>query len=131
MRRWRPRFSRCPWFPDASCLPGIRFPPLDRGHYASLVARFHARIEDRFRLRESIAPHARDLGTSETSLRMACARIAGRSPAAMLDQRAILEVRRALLYSHLSVEEIGYALGFTDLGSFTRFFTRHSGMSPT
>ncbi|WP_010215002.1 helix-turn-helix domain-containing protein [Sphingomonas sp. PAMC 26621] len=106
-------------------------PALDRGQYASLVARFRARIEDRFRLRESIATHARDLGTSETSLRMACARIAGRSPAAMLDQRAILEARRALLYSHLSVAEIGYALGFTDPAYFTRFFSRHSGMSPT
>lgn len=104
---------------------------LDRGQYAGLVARFRARIEDRFRLRESIATHAHDLGTSETSLRMACARIAGRSPAAMLDQRAILEARRALLYSHLSVAEIGYALGFTDPAYFTRFFTRHSGMSPT
>lgn len=106
-------------------------PALDRGQYASLVARFRARIEDRFRLRESIATHARDLGTSETSLRMACARIAGRSPAVMLDQRAILEARRALLYSHLSVAEIGYALGFTDPAYFTRFFTRHSGQSPT
>ena len=104
---------------------------LDRGQYASLVARFRARIEDRFRLRESISTHACDLGTSETSLRMACARIAGRSPAAMLDQRAILEARRALLYSHLSVAEIGYALGFTDPAYFTRFFTRHSGKSPT
>jgi AraC family transcriptional activator of pobA len=106
-------------------------PALDRGQYASLVARFRARIEDRFRLRESIATHAHDLGTSESSLRMACARIAGRSPAAMLDQRAILEARRALLYSHLSVAEIGYALGFTDPAYFTRFFSRHSGMSPT
>lgn len=106
-------------------------PALDRGQSASLVARFRARIENRFRLRESIATHARDLGTSETSLRMACARIAGRSPAAMLDQRAILEARRALLYSHLSVAEISYALGFTDPAYFTRFFTRHSGQSPT
>jgi len=102
----------------------------DRGHHASLVARFRARIEDRFRLRESIATHADVLGTSETSLRMACARIAARSPAAMLDQRAMLEARRALIYSNLSVAEIGYALGFADPAYFTRFFTRHSGQSP-
>ncbi|MEG3168039.1 helix-turn-helix domain-containing protein [Sphingomonas sp. LB3N6] len=103
----------------------------DPGQYAGLVARFRAQIENRFRLRESIAVHASALGTSETSLRMACSRIAGRSPGAMLDQRAILEARRSLLYSNLSVAEIGYALGFADPAYFTRFFSRNSGQSPT
>lgn len=106
-------------------------PTPDRGQYAALVARFRARIEDRFRLRESISVHANELGTSESSLRMACARIACLSPAAMVDQRAILEARRSLLYSNLSVAEIGYALGFTDPAYFTRFFTRHCRQSPT
>lgn len=104
--------------------------PSDRGQHASLVARFRARIEERFRLRESIAKHAGELGTSETSLRMACARIAGRSPADMRDQRAMLEARRALLYTNLSVAEIGYTLGFADPAYFSRFFARQSGYSP-
>ena len=42
----------------------------------------------------------------------------------------MLEARRALLYSNLSVAEIGYALGFADPGHFSRFFTRHAGQSP-
>jgi len=104
---------------------------LDPGQHAGLVARFRAQIEDRFRLRESIAVHSSALGTSETSLRTACARIAGRSPAAMLDQRAMLEARRLLLYSNVSVAGIGYALGFADPAYFSRFFTRNSGQSPT
>lgn len=108
---------------DAIAAPGP-------GQFAGQVARFRARIEDRFRLRESIGMYAEALGTSETSLRTACARIAGRSPAAILDQRTMLEARRALLYSNLSVGEIGYALGFADPAYFTRFFTRHAGCSP-
>lgn len=100
------------------------------GQHAALVARFRARIEQRFRLREGIASHAAALGTSATSLRVACGRIAALSPAAMLDQRAMLEARRALLYSNLSVAEIGYAVGFADPAYFTRFFSRHAGVSP-
>ena len=42
----------------------------------------------------------------------------------------MLEARRALLYSNLSVAEIGYAVGFADPAYFTRFFTRHEGQSP-
>ncbi|KQN79994.1 AraC family transcriptional regulator [Sphingomonas sp. Leaf67] len=100
------------------------------GHQSALVARFRARVDERFRLREQIAVHAAALGVSESRLRTACAQIAGLSPAAMLDQRAVLEVKRALLYTNLSIAEVGYASGFGDPAYFTRFFTRHAGMSP-
>ncbi len=106
---------------DASATPG---------QHHVLVARFRARVDQRFRLRESMADHAKALGTSESRLRTACARVAAMSPAAMLDERAMLEARRALLYTHLSVAEIGYALGFADPAYFSRFFTRHEGCSP-
>ncbi len=100
------------------------------GYHHALVARFRARIDERFRLREPMSSHAAALGTSESRLRTACAKVAALSPAAMLDQRAMLEVRRALLYTHLSVAEIGYAVGFADPAYFSRFFTRHEGCSP-
>jgi AraC family transcriptional activator of pobA len=48
----------------------------------------------------------------------------------MLDQRAILEAKRSLLYGNLSVADVGYALGFADPAYFNRFFTRHAGLSP-
>ncbi|WP_294334214.1 helix-turn-helix domain-containing protein [uncultured Sphingomonas sp.] len=97
---------------------------------AEIVARLRARIEDRFRLREPVGVHARALGVSNTALRLACSRIAGSSPAAMLDARALLEARRLLLYSQLSVGEIADAVGFEDPAYFSRFFARHVGMSP-
>lgn len=100
------------------------------GHHQALVARFRARIDDRFRLREPIARHAEALGSSESRLRVACERVAALSPAAMLDERAMLEARRALLYTNLSVAEVGYAIGFADPAYFSRFFTRHEGCSP-
>jgi AraC family transcriptional activator of pobA len=100
------------------------------GHQTMLVARYRALLDQRFRLRESVPQHAATLGVSESSLRAACARIASMSPASMLDHRAVLEARRALLYSNLSVAEVGYGLGFTDPAYFSRFFTRHAGCSP-
>jgi AraC family transcriptional activator of pobA len=101
-----------------------------RGRQAELVARLRARLEDRYRRREAVRFHADALGVSESALRAACARVAGRSPAAMLDERALLEAKRLLLYSNLSVAEIGYALGFTDPAYFSRFFARHATLSP-
>lgn len=97
---------------------------------AALVARFRERIEGRFRLREPMDAHAAALGVSQRRLRVACAAVARQSPGEMLDQRAILEAKRSLLYGNLSVADVGYALGFADPAYFNRFFTRHAGLSP-
>jgi AraC family transcriptional activator of pobA len=96
----------------------------------ALVARLRERIEQRFRQREPVSVHAKALGTSLTALRQACARVAGSSPAQMLDDRSLLEARRLLLYSQMSVAEIAYAVGFEDPAYFSRFFTRHVGQPP-
>lgn len=95
-----------------------------------LVARLRERIDQRFRLREPVSAHARALGVSLTALRQACARVAGASPAQMLDDRALLEARRLLLYSQMSVADIAFAVGFEDAAYFSRFFARHVGRSP-
>lgn len=100
------------------------------GPQAGLVARLRERIEARFRLREPVEVQAEALGVSARRLRAACAAIARQSPGDMLDQRAMLEARRSLVYGNLSVSEVGYALGFADPAYFSRFFARHAGMSP-
>jgi len=111
-------------------LRGAAVAPAVRGGQAALVARLRARIEERFRLRESVADYARALGVSETALRAACARVAGASPSRLLDDRAVLEARRALIYTNLSVAEVGYAVGFGDPAYFSRFFARRVGVAP-
>lgn len=104
--------------------------PIGAGPQADIVARLRERIEERFRLREPVERHAAALGVSARRLRAACAAIARQSPGDMLDQRAMLEAKRSLLYGNLAVAEVGYALGFGDPAYFSRFFTRHAGLSP-
>jgi AraC family transcriptional activator of pobA len=101
-----------------------------RSRHAELVARFRALVEERFRLREPIGHYAGMLGVSPTTLRVACATIAGMPPADIVNLRAFLEARRALSYTTLTVAEIAYGLGFVDPAYFTRSFTRHAGLSP-
>jgi AraC family transcriptional activator of pobA len=101
-----------------------------RGRHAELVARFRAMIEEGFRRREPIGRYAARLGVSATTLRVACADIAGMPPTEMLNLRAFLEAKRALCYTNLSVAQIAYSLGFLDPAYFTRSFTKHAGLSP-
>ena len=97
---------------------------------SAIVARLRERIEQRFRLREPVSVHARALGVSLTALRQACVHVADSAPAQMLDDRALLEARRLLLYSQMTVADIAYAVGFEDPAYFSRFFTRHVGQAP-
>lgn len=100
------------------------------GHQAALVTRLRERIEKRYRFREAVSDYAKALGVSATALRVACARVAGKAPAALLDHRALVEAKRALLYSNRSIAEVGYYLGFVDPAYFSRWFRGHVGRSP-
>jgi len=102
----------------------------NRSRHADLVARFRALVEERFRQREPIARYAALLGVSPTTLRVACAAVAGMPPADILNLRAFLEAKRALHYTNLTIAEIAYGLGFVDPAYFTRSFTRHAGLPP-
>jgi AraC family transcriptional activator of pobA len=95
----------------------------------ALLARFRQLVEQRYRNREPLRDWARMLGVSETSLREACA-ATGQSPTAIRDQRAVLEAQRLLAFSALSVAEVGDSVGIADAAYFSRFFSRHCGVSP-
>jgi AraC family transcriptional activator of pobA len=100
------------------------------GPQADLVARFRAMVEEHFRSSLPIAEYADRLGVSIPRLRAACINIARRAPLDIVQERLFLEAKRLLLYSNMTVAEIGYFLGFEDPAYFTRFFTRRAGQSP-
>lgn len=54
----------------------------------------------------------------------------GRTPKQLIDEQRLAEVKVLLSDPHLSVTEIAEQLGFADQSYLTRFFRRHTGMSP-
>ena len=73
---------------------------------------------------------ARKLGLGERSLQRRLVG-AGTSVSAIASLLRLDSARQKLTSSELSVSEIGYALGFEQPASFTRFFKRHSGRTPS
>jgi AraC family transcriptional activator of pobA len=53
-----------------------------------------------------------------------------RSPLQIIHDRLILEIKRQISFSNLSLKEIAYNCGFNDAQSFSRFFKTKVGMSP-
>jgi AraC family transcriptional regulator, transcriptional activator of pobA len=100
------------------------------GHRRQLVARFSERIERRYRKGEPLTDYVAALNVSESRLRNACVAMTGQTPVQLLHARLLLEAKRQLLYTDEPVRAIAYALGFDDAAYFTRFFSRHAGLSP-
>ncbi|GAB3387028.1 hypothetical protein GCM10027514_28270 [Azotobacter armeniacus] len=48
----------------------------------------------------------------------------------MIHQRLLLEAKRNLIYTTMTVNELSDALGFNDPAYFSRFFRRLAGQSP-
>ncbi len=104
--------------------------PAVQGAQATLVARFRELIEAHYRLGLSMETYAERLGITVARLRAACLKVTAASPLRLVQDRIMLEAKRALLYSNMTVAEVGYHLGFEDPAYFSRFFARAEGVSP-
>lgn len=100
------------------------------GRQAAIVARFREIIERHYRQRLPLSRYTALLGVSEKQLRAACRKHAHQSPTRMIESRILLEAKRALLYSNMTVAEAAYYLGFNDPAYFSRLFAKATGMSP-
>jgi AraC family transcriptional activator of pobA len=96
-----------------------------------LAGRFKALVNVHAAEGWSVQHYARMLGVSVEQLTRACRTTAGRSPMRTVHDRLLSEARRSLIYTAMSVQEIGFSLGFADPAYFTRFFAQREGCSPS
>lgn len=104
--------------------------PQDEGHGSELAARFFAEVEQEHHRLTQVQDYLRRLATPEKALTEAVRQATGLTPKAYLDQRRLLEAKRYLTYSDLSVKEIAFSLGFDEPTNFNKFFRKHAGITP-
>ncbi|MDB6077030.1 MAG: AraC family transcriptional regulator [Akkermansiaceae bacterium] len=103
-------------------------PPTTRS--AALVRSFLKHVEEHFLTWKTLAPYARELGISANHLNDVVSAETGHPAGEHIRLRTMLDAKRLLLYSELSVAEIGYGLGFKDPSYFGRFFRRYGRCTP-
>ncbi|CAD1786771.1 AraC family transcriptional regulator [Xanthomonas arboricola pv. juglandis] len=92
---------------------------------------YQALIDQYYRAHWPVSRYAQQLGLTPGHLNALCQRLAGASALQLLQRRIMLEARRSLRYTSLSVQQIAADLGFFDAAYFSRYFVRHTGCSPT
>ncbi|EGF91049.1 regulatory protein [Asticcacaulis biprosthecium C19] len=105
--------------------PSAAIPPHQR-----LLARFREQVERNFRGNWVLDDYLKALRATEPQLRYACQKAGESSPMQVLLYRRLIEAKRLLLYSDLTVTDCCHQTGFDDPAYFSRLFRRHVGQSP-
>jgi AraC-like DNA-binding protein len=95
-----------------------------------LSRRFKSVLEKNFGTINQPADYARLLKVTERALNEATRQAFGYTAAQLIRERVMLEAKRLLLHSEISVAEIADHLGFEDPAYFSRCFKKHTSRSP-
>lgn len=79
---------------------------------------------------KKIAQYARELNITPVHLNRICQAVKGKSALEIVNANTIRRAHNHLVYTSSSISEIAYTLQFADSGYFTRFFRKHTGLSP-
>lgn len=90
---------------------------------------FLATIETHYTTQHQIQFYAKELACSPTSLDLACQINAQKSAKQLIFERLLLENKRILVHSNLTVHEIGEQIGFHDSTHFGKFFKQYQGIT--
>ena len=102
--------------------------PQERG--LTHLQNYQSLIEKQFRQQPSIEKFAEQLGMTSAHLNLLCRHLANRSALQLLHERLLLEAKRQLTYTNMTVGQVADSLGFSEPAYFTRFFKRLTGLAP-
>lgn len=91
---------------------------------------FQRLIDTNYKKKSDVSFYADALALSTKTLNAVTQKFTGKSTGQLIKERILLESKRMLHFSDLSIKEIGFAMGFEDSSYFTRFFKKNTNNSP-
>lgn len=104
---------------------------IKRSRAEDLFYRFIVLIEEKFKYQRMLGDYARDLCISTKHLSTLVKELSGRTAGDWIDSYVVLEAKRLLLTTELSVQEISEQLNFANQSFFGKFFKHITGKSPS
>ena len=99
--------------------------------HSERLFRLSSLIESHYKEHRSIGFYADALSITPKHLNSLCRQYLRTTVADMQHERLLVESKRLLFFTSLSVKEIAHQLGFEDASYFVRFFKRLTGLTPT
>lgn len=83
-----------------------------------------------FKTLKSVSGYASQMNVSEKRLTAAATKTMNKSPKTIIDEKVMLEAKRLLIHTNLSIKEVGYDLGFEEPTNFIKYFRKHAEKTP-
>ena len=97
---------------------------------ARQVERFRALVDRDFRTQHTVQAYAQAMNVSAGQLSRLCRQALGLSAMGVIHARIVHEAQRELVYTSLPIKVLAAKLGFEDDAYFSRFFRKHTLISP-
>jgi len=94
------------------------------------LRKFSQLVEQHYKTHHRVADYAKLLFVTPKNLSKKIGLLSKRTPNDIIKDRIILEGKRLLAHTAMTVKEIAYSLNYEDDAYFIRFFTKHTGLSP-
>ena len=95
-----------------------------------LLGQYLRLVEAYYREHLSVEAFAGRLNITSLQLNQLCRGLSGQTALQVIHQRLLLEARRNLTYTQMSIGQLSDNLGFSDPTYFARFFKRLTGQTP-
>jgi AraC-like DNA-binding protein len=102
----------------------------NKGKGQILVKRFFHFLEENHHKNLSLNEYARMIGVTANHLTQTIKQLTGKTSSEIIKDKQLLEIKRLLVHTNLSVSEIAAQLNFDDQSYFTKFFKRETGYTP-
>jgi len=106
------------------------FTELKKGADLDYTLLFRDLLETNYTKLKSVNDYAKIICISEKRLGQATRKVLGKSPKEFINDRILLEAKRLLVHTNLSIKEIGQELGFEDPAYFVRYFKKNTDATP-
>lgn len=108
-----------------------RFEDFAKYSATPLLSRFLAYIDRYYTKEKSVSFYAEKLNITPNYLNILSKKTLDVSASSLIQDRLVLEAKRLLKSSELSMKDIVYSLGFYDHANFAKFFKKKTGMTPS
>ncbi|WP_430937344.1 helix-turn-helix domain-containing protein [Saccharicrinis sp. 156] len=106
------------------------FSQIPSGSSLTLSMQFKEALDNNISYKTKVADVCEILGVNSKKLNAALQLLSNKTAKEYLDERVVLEIKRLLSYSELSIKEIAYKIGFEDATNLTKYFKKHTSFFP-
>ncbi len=96
-----------------------------------IIRDFNFLVEQHFNTKHTVAEYADLLFKSPKTISNIFSKIGAKTPLTYIQDRKMLEAKRLLFYTDIQIQEVAFKVGYDDIQSFSRFFKKQEGVSPS